>query len=185
MATKWYNGLDLQSQRLINLATPSSSSDGSTKGYVDQWIPLQTVMSSPSGAISSATLTSVLNVGAVAAGTYAFEFYIGLVGNATTSTPGINLSGTMVTSSYRFMVNFISNNALASSVSTNQSGTTLASTGLALGALGTNTSQQGLSGAGTFVVGTGGTAGISMSVTAGTGTFTVRTGSGLIVSRLS
>lgn len=162
---------------------PTTATGGATKQYADLFNPLQVVMSAPSGAISTSTLVSVLNVGSLVPGTYMFWADIGLVGNATASTPGINISGTMVTSSYRFMANFVSNNALASSVSTNQSGTTLAAAGLALGSLGTNTSQQGLHASGMFVVGTAGTAGISMSVTAGTGTFTVRTGSGLYVMR--
>ena len=38
MARKILNGLDLQSQKIINVASPSSSTDAANKNYVDNLV---------------------------------------------------------------------------------------------------------------------------------------------------
>jgi len=60
MATKFLNGVDLASQKIVNLASPSAATDGVNKSYVDnalaglQWKSAVRAASTASGTLASA-----------------------------------------------------------------------------------------------------------------------------------
>lgn len=60
MATKFLNGVDLTSQKIVNLASPSAATDGANKAYVDnvaaglQWKPAVRAATTANGTLATA-----------------------------------------------------------------------------------------------------------------------------------